>query len=293
MRIQRLLAGAVGLTLLLTGCHRQAQEPVDPHEGMVQVRYGSEGYVWVDEQEGVPVSTFRAEEFSAEDQYIRYAGTDYTAKTGIDVSEHQQDIDWRQVKEAGIEFAMIRAGYRGSTQGGLYTDEYFHQNMQGAIDAGVEVGAYFFSQATSRAEAVAEASYLEALLEPYQDKITMPVVFDWEETGSPEARTAGIENQRITECAQAFCGAIGEMGYRPMVYLNRHMGYYQYDLAALTDFDVWFAAPDTYPDFYYRHTMWQYSFDGQVPGVPTAVDLDLYFISTVPPEPSPTPEAGE
>lgn len=282
MKIRRLLLGGLGLVLLLTGCQRNWTEPVDPHAGMIQVRYGSEDYVWVDEQEGVPISTFQAEEFSADGQYIRYSGTAYTAKTGIDVSEHQQEIDWQQVKDAGIEFAMIRAGYRGSTQGGLYTDEYFHRNMQGALDAGVEVGAYFFSQATSRAEAVAEATYLKALLEPYQSRITMPVVFDWEETGSPDARTAGIENQRITDCADAFCNAVGEMGYVPLVYLNRHMGYYQYDLAALMNYNLWFAAPDTYPDFHYRHVMWQYSFEGQVPGIPTAVDLDLYFTPTAP-----------
>lgn len=284
MKIQRLLAGALGLVLLLTGCGRNEPEPVDPHAGMVQVRYGSDGFVWVDEQEGVPLSTFRAEEFSADGQFIRYSGTDYTTKTGIDVSEHQLDIDWRQVKDAGVEFAMIRAGYRGSTQGGLYTDEFFHQNMQGALDAGVEVGAYFFSQATSRAEAVAEANYFQALLEPYQERLTMPAVFDWEETGAADARTAGIENRRITDCAQAFCQAMAEAGYTPFVYLNRHMGYYQYDLAALTDYALWFAAPDTYPDFYYRHLMWQYSFEGQVPGIPTAVDLDLYFMPEAPAE---------
>jgi len=275
MHIKRLLSGALAAALvLLPGCAKETREP-DPHEGMIQVLYGSQGYVWVNDQEGVPVSDFQAEDFSTDGQYRRYGGTAYTATTGVDVSEHQQEIDWQQVKDAGIEFAMIRAGYRGSTQGGLYTDEYFEANLEGALDAGLEVGAYFFSQATTRGEAVEEAGYLVGLLEAYSDRVTMPVVFDWEETGTEGARTAGIEDRQISECAQAFCQTVAQAGYTPCVYLNRHMGYYQYDLAKLTEYTIWFAGEGEYPDFHFRHSMWQYSFSGEVAGIPTAVDLDL------------------
>lgn len=275
---RRIISGVLAaLFLLLPGCGGRNGQEEDPHANMVQVPYGSAGYEWITLQEGVPLSAFDPEDFSTDGQYRRYNGDAYTVKSGVDVSEHQLEIDWQQVKDAGVEFVMIRAGYRGNTQGGLYTDEYFYRNITGALEAGLEVGAYFFSQATSRAEAVEEAAYLTGLLEPYQDQITMPVVFDWEETGAADARTAGIENQRITDCAQAFCKTVGEAGYRPFVYLNRHMGYYQYDLAALTDYPLWFAGTGEYPDFYYQHQMWQYSFDGEVPGIPTAVDLNLYF----------------
>lgn len=292
MNIKRLLCGTLAAALLiLPGCKQETQEPVDPHEGMIQVLYGSQGYLWVDDQEGVPVSTFAEADFSADGQYKRYDGGAFTSKTGVDVSEHQLEIDWAQVKAAGIDFAMIRAGYRGSTQGGLYTDEYFYRNIQGALDAGLEVGAYFFSQATSRAEAVAEASFLTALLEDYKDRVTMPVVFDWEETGSSDARTAGIENRQISECAQAFCQAVEREGYTPCVYLNRHMGYYQYDLSLLTDYMIWFAGEGSYPDFHFRHSMWQYTFSGQVDGIPTEVDLDLYM--DLPPVVETTPEPTE
>lgn len=291
MNIKRLLGGVLATALfVLPGCRQTAPEPVDPHAGMIQVLYGSEGPVWVNDQEGVPVSEFTETEFSTDGQYRRYNGV-HTSMTGVDVSEHQLEIDWQQVKDAGIEFAMIRAGYRGSTQGGLYTDEYFYRNIQGALDAGLEVGAYFFSQATSRAEAVAEAGYVTALLEDYKDRITMPVVFDWEETGAADARTAGIENRQISECAQAFCQAVAREGYTPCVYLNRHMGYYQYDLSMLTDYPVWFAGEGSYPDFHFRHSMWQYTFSGQVEGIPTEVDLDLYI--DLPPVPEPTPEPTE
>lgn len=227
------------------------------------------------------MSTFETAEFVPDGQYMTYTGTDYTTMAGIDVSEHQLEIDWEQAAENGVEFAIIRAGYRGSTEGDLYTDEYFHRNMEGAIDAGIKVGTYFFSQATTRAEAVAEAHYLLKLMEDYEDHITMPVVFDWEETGMSDARTATMTGDQVTGCAEAFCEVIAEAGYEPGVYFNRTMGYYQYDFTDLAQYTMWFAAPGEFPDFYYRHTLWQYSFTGQIPGIPTDVDLDLYFIPNI------------
>ena len=143
--------------LLFAGCrdHGGSEDEPDPYAGMVEVPYGTEGTVWTKLQEGVPVSSFTAGQFEADGQYIRYTGTDYTAVTGVDVSEHQRDIDWQQAADAGISFAMIRAGYRGSTAGSLYTDPYFFENMTGASAAGLDIGVYFFSQATTKAEAVA------------------------------------------------------------------------------------------------------------------------------------------
>lgn len=293
MKIKRLFsAGLAAVLLLLPGCGPTEQEPADPHAGMVQVPYGSTGFEWVRDQQGVTLSEFTEAEFSADGETMTYTGA-YASMTGVDVSEHQLEIDWQQVKDAGVDFAMIRAGYRGSTQGGLYTDEYFYRNIQNALDAGLKVGAYFFSQATSRAEAVAEANYLLALLEEHKAQITMPVVFDWEETGAADARTAGLSGQRITECAAAFCETIARAGYTPCVYLNRHMGYKLYDLIELEGYPLWFSAPGAaWSDFYYRHQMWQYSFEGQVPGIPTAVDLNLY-IDLPAPEPAETPAPTE
>lgn len=271
-----LLAAAL---LLVGGCQRNTtpNQADDPNAGKVQVLYGSDGYVWTDLQEGVPASTFTSADFSEDGQYRTYCGTEYEALAGIDVSEHQMEIDWAQAAQSGVEFAMIRAGYRGSTTGGLYIDEYFHENMSGAVEAGVEIGVYFFSQATTRAEASAEAHYLLALLENYKGSVTMPVVFDWEETGMENARTAGLPGETITACAETFCNVIREAGYTPAVYFNRHLGYYFYDFSKLLDNVFWFAGEGSYPDFYYQHSMWQYSFNGTIPGIPAAVDLDLYL----------------
>ena len=135
---------------------------------------------------------------------------------------------------------------------------------------------YFFSQATCRAEAVSEAYYVAAVLEEFKDKINMPVVYDWEETSGADSRSAGLDGETVTECASHFTRIIREAGYEPGVYFNRNMGYYLYDLAQLPDVTFWFAGEGNYSDFYYEHSMWQYTFTGEVNGINGEVDLNLY-----------------
>ena len=273
--IKSALTGALITALLLTGC--KGDNIVDPHAGQIQVLYGSDGWVWVDEQKNVPVSDFTPEDFTSDGQYMRYTGTDYTATYGIDVSEHQNNIDWAQVADSGVEFVMIRSGYRGSTEGQLYIDSYFRENIEGALANGLAVGVYFFSQATTEAEAVAEADYVIAQLKEYSDRITMPVVYDWEQTGMDDARTVELPAEQITACAEKFCSTIAQAGYTPGVYFNRHMGYYFFDFTNLSQYVLWFAGEGDYPDFHYRHNMWQYTFKGEIPGIDGEVDLDLYL----------------
>ena len=209
--------------------------------------------------------------------FLSYLDGPYTR--GIDVSAHQKEVDWSRVAATGMDFAMIRAGYRGSTQGGLYTDEYFYRNIQGALDAGLEVGAYFFSQATSRAEAVAEAGYVTALLEDYKDRITMPVVFDWEEQDKEDSRTQGTDGNTVTACALAFCKVIQNAGYTPMLYGSPKKVYTNGILLEhLQDYPFWLAhyTIDTAPtSFRYHYSMWQYSSSGAVDGIEGRVDLNI------------------
>ena len=213
-------------------------------------------------------------DFQYEGRYLKLR--DGESVTGIDVSSWQKEIDWEQVKASGVEFAMIRLGYRGSSEGMLYRDPIFRYNLVKAHNAGLKVGVYFFSQATDRAEAVAEAYYLLAILEEHRDKITMPVVYDWEETGTETSRTKGMNGKTVTDYAKYFCEVIREGGYTPGVYFNRHMGYYLYDLTQLPDVVYWFAGEGDYSDFYYEHALWQYTFTGKVNGINGNVDIDLF-----------------
>ena len=135
------------------------------------------------------------------------------AAQGIDVSVYQGEIDWPAVAASGIDFAMIRAGYRGYSQGTLQLDERFQANMEGALAAGLDVGVYFFSQATTVAEAEEEADFVLEAIRSYP--IRYPVVFDWEFITSGEARTDGMTGHGITQCAAAFCELVSVAGLHP------------------------------------------------------------------------------
>ena len=250
----------------------------NPPKPQVTVEYGSSDPVTLDLQEGVPTSYLKPGNFSKDEKgrFVYNAENGGEVLTGIDVSEHQLYPDWDKVAADGIDFAMLRLGYRGSTEGMLYKDPIFRYNIVKAHKAGLQVGVYFFSQATCRAEAVAEAYYVAAVLEEFKDMITMPVVFDWEETGNENARTKNLDGKTVSDCAMYFSEVIRDAGYEPGVYFNRHMGYYLYNLAQLPDVTFWFAGEGDYSDFYYEHSMWQYTFIGKVNGISGDVDINLY-----------------
>ena len=192
---------------------------------------------------------------------------------GIDVSFWQDTVDWGKVKEAGVEFAMIRAGCRYSESGNLDVDDFAQTNYQGAKDAGIQVGVYFFSQATSVEEAVAEADYLLDIIKDWQ--VDMPVVFDWEI--DPEGRTAKVDGRTLTDCTKAFCDRVKTAGYTPMVYFSKSQSLDTLYLAELTDYKFWLAHYDTVLNYPYKIDMWQYTETGSVPGISGNVDINLYF----------------
>lgn len=193
---------------------------------------------------------------------------------GIDVSVHQGLIDWQQVADAGVDFAMIRAGYRGYKYGQVNEDTSAHMNIQLAQAAGLMVGVYFYSQAVSVEEAVEEANFLVEFLEGYT--LELPVVFDWERY-SDEARTANVSGRTVTDCAIAFCDVIRDSGREPMIYFNSNQALNQLSMPELTEYGFWLAQYDTSVWFPYKVDMWQYSNKGRVPGVNTNVDLNIGF----------------
>ena len=196
---------------------------------------------------------------------------------GIDVSSHQKDIDWAKVKAAGIDFAIIRVGFRGYGTGAILIDEYFTKNIEGALAAGIKVGVYFFSQALNEAEAIEEAELVIEQLKNYKDKITYPVVYDAEDISNDTARTDGLLGAQITSNCIAFCEKIKDAGYTPMIYANKRWFLTRLDLTRLTDYDLWHAAYVDAPDTPYLFTMWQYSASGKVDGINGTVDLNISF----------------
>lgn len=207
-----------------------------------------------------------------------YDGDDWNLRWGVDVSEFQGDIDWQQAADAGVEFAFIRCGWRGYGEGGsMHEDECFRQNIEGAQAAGLDVGVYFFSQATNTLEAEEEARFTVQLLEPYD--ITLPVYFDWERQRADDSRTLHTSGDTVVDCCEEFCRGIESAGYTAGTYFNLDEAYHEYDLDRFAGLKIWIADPNvSRPRFYYAHDMWQYSFDGKVPGINHYVDLDVLYV---------------
>lgn len=228
-----------------------------------------------DPREKLPKNTYDPDGFYEKDGILYYESENVKGVPGVDVSAYQTDVDWEAVRAAGIEFAMIRVGYRGYTIGKLDLDDCFLKHIQGALDAGLEVGVYFFSQALTPEEAAEEAEYVLTWIEGYD--ITYPVVFDWEEVDAP-ARTDEMNMLMLTSCAQRFCEVIREAGYEPAIYFNQAYGYQQLNLVSLKEYTFWLAEYAEVPTFYYDFEMWQYTNEGTVPGINGPVDLNIRFI---------------
>ena len=259
-------------------CRAEPPEPeiVDPHAGQVLINDGA-NEVWITPAEGVEASPFTADDFRELGGLPCYVGSDYTALQGIDICEFQSPVDWERVKADGIDFAILRCGGRRYGDSGLlYDDDAFTENVSGAQRVGIQVGAYFFSQAITPEEAKEEAEAALAALDGRD--ITLPVFFDWERPADEGARTHTLALSSLTKIARAFCDTIKSGGYTPGIYFNRQLGYYAYDWSQLSDCARWVADPNDWPDFYYDFDFWQYSFGGEIDGINIQTDRDLMFI---------------
>lgn len=219
-----------------------------------------------------PANPYVETDFYREGEFIRCTAA--PVLTGVDVSSHQKNIDWEAVKAAGVDFAIIRAGYRGYDQGGLYTDDSWEENAQGALDAGLPIGVYFYSQAITVEEAKEEAKLVLKAMRGYD--ITFPVVFDWECVG-PQARTYEATSRMVTDCTIAFCQEIEKAGYTSAFYFNQSMAMDTFRLRELKEYDFWLAQYKDAMTFPYDVAMWQYTNKGKVPGISGDVDLNLSF----------------
>ncbi|MBE6914506.1 MAG: Lyzozyme M1 (1,4-beta-N-acetylmuramidase) [Ruminococcaceae bacterium] len=280
------------LSLLLCGCRGiftpRPVETIDPYAGLVPVESGYGTQIWVKDYETLDVNPFLGK------SDLHAVSDAYEIRRGVDVSMHQGEIDWTAVAGCGVDFAIIRAGYRayGET-GALFTDPYFEANVQAARENGIDVGVYFFSQALDAAEAVEEADYLLQLLEPYRGDITLPVFYDWEEITHDTARTDGMGGEAVTDCAVAFCERVKAAGHTPGVYAYRYLAYYNYDLERIADYTWWIGALGEVPDFYYAHEFWQCRIRPEIDGIQGDVDIDIWFCPVAEPETEPAEQPAQ
>ncbi len=192
---------------------------------------------------------------------------------GIDVSKWNGNIDWNAVKNSGVSYVIIRCGYRGSTGGSLIEDPKFKTNIQGALNAGLKVGIYFFSQAVNEVEAVEEASMTIGLIKKY--KITYPVFLDVEASGG---RADNIDRNTRTQVIKAFCETIKNSGYTPGVYANKTWLNSYMNAGELNSYKIWLAQYNTAPTYSGKFDMWQYSSKGKVGGISGNTDMNLSYM---------------
>ena len=283
--------GMLAAVLLLSGCSadgsgRGSGNAVET-EGTAQEDTAGSTYKFVDVKgaeyeavciEGLPLCSYDYGWLKEEDGFKYYTDKDgsRTSRTGIDVSEFQQPVDWNKVSAAGIEFAMVRVGYRGyGSAGKLVEDKMFRSHMDGALGAGLDVGVYFFSQAVSGEEALEEAQFVLERIGEYD--ITYPVAFDTEEIKDDTARTDGLDRRQFTDNCIVFCDRIEEAGYDSMIYANMKWMAFTLELERLADYDKWYADYEPVPQCPYEFSMWQYTESGKVSGIDGSVDLNVYF----------------
>ncbi|MCD7836541.1 MAG: hypothetical protein LUG83_07840 [Lachnospiraceae bacterium] len=195
-------------------------------------------------------------------------------RLGIDVSKWNGDIDWYRAEEAGVEFAIIRAGYRGSVTGSIVVDPYFEYNMRSAASAGVETGVYFFTQAINEVEAVEEASAVIELIREYD--IKYPIYIDTEGAGG-SGRADSLDAETRTLVCEAFCRTIENAGYEAGVYASRNWYNNMLDADRLSSYRIWLAEYRSVPLYEGYYDMWQYTSKGTIDGILGNVDLNISY----------------
>ncbi len=197
------------------------------------------------------------------------------SRVGIDVSKWNGEIDWDRVRNAGVEFAIVRAGYRGSVTGSLVEDPCFAANMKGAAASGVPVGVYFFTQAVNEVEAVEEASVVLQLVKEYS--LDYPIFIDTEGAGG-NGRADGLDAETRTLVCEAFCRTIENAGYKAGVYGSRN--WYNNNLYTDrldNDYCIWLAEYRSVPLYQGYYQIWQYTSKGKVDGIDGNVDMNISY----------------
>lgn len=201
---------------------------------------------------------------------------DNPAKKGVDVSKFQGDIDWKKVKNDGVEFAYIRLGYRGYESGKLALDDKYEDNIKGCNEVGIDCGVYFFTEALTEKEAIEEAEFVLENLGDY--KIQLPIVIDVEESANTtKTRTKDLTKDDRTKAVIAFCEKIKSSGYTPMIYGNLKSFMVMMNISELEEYDKWFAYYRYPIRFPYKFKIWQYSATRTVDGIEGDADLNLMF----------------
>ncbi|MEY8313017.1 GH25 family lysozyme [Oscillospiraceae bacterium 42-9] len=268
----------LSVAILSQGPRTSMVELLTQDGSSAQVDDLNDGRMTIPYYEGLPTSQYEPDQFLEKDGTVKYlAGNSFI---GISVSgKRGGDIDWEQVAASGVDFAMIRVGWREQIKGRIKLDPKFQQNIEGATAAGLPVGVYFFSQAVSDAEAQGEAQFVLEQIRDYS--VTYPIAIYWKyavnDDGSqdPNSRSVRCNGEQVTGFIETFCKKIDAAGFTPCYLASKSMAYESLNLSRLSNIEFWYAEYKPQPSFYYDFQMWQYTEEAEVPGVPEKVPVTI------------------
>lgn len=268
-----LIIAAVAAVVYLT--HRN--QPVEDDSDSVTIYDSEMGEIEIDPVEGAQVNTYTQDNLTKDENGFPayYEDGKKISHLGVDLSVNQGNVDFMALKEAGVEFVLLRVGGRYYGSGELYSDDQFESYYKQAKAADLKIGAYFLSQAVNTDEAKEEAQYALKII---GDKtLDYPVAFDWEHIEDDEARTDSVSGDALTAIAKSFCDTIHDAGYKSLIYTNSFQVFEMYDFNAVKDYHFWIADYREFPTMYYQYDMWQYSKEGKIDGIEGNVDMNISF----------------
>ena len=247
-------------------------------EGYLAVTDEKGKKVYYEELEDVPKNDYDFEnDLLNENGMLTYKDTKREAIKGVDLSKYNGTVDFNVLKDKDIKFVMLWLGSRGYGTGSISLDEKFVEYAQNAQLSGLQIGAYFYSQAINEMEAIEEANYIVGAVSGFSVKY--PIAIDIESVSGDEARTDKLTAKERTAVVKTFCDTVKGYGYKPIIYATRDMLIAGIDLTELADYDIWLADENVPTDYPYRFTMWQYNKKGKIDGISGDIDLNLCFIN--------------
>ena len=242
------------------------------------VTYQDGSTEWVEINDKLAANSYDTAKFVYQNPQMKYYVNGKQASWfGVDISSKQGIVDFEKLKKAGVDFVMIKVGGRGYSSGNIVLDSSYKDYMNGAKNAGLGIGVYFYSQAVDKDEVCEEAETLLELIKDYPVKY--PVVFDMESVEGDMARTDALDVSTRTELARIFLKTIKAEGYTPMLYGDKEWLVPKLDLEKLQDYDVWLSQEADTPDYPYEYTMWQYNKSGTVSGISGTAGLNISLVN--------------
>lgn len=256
--------------------NEDGKDPLDDGKHTL-IEYSDGSTEWVVISPYLPKNTYDFTKLMSSDDEMKYVEDGKSISfIGVDISKYQGEVDFYQLKSAGIDYVMLRVGARGYSSGQIMVDEYFATNLQKATEAGLDIGVYFYSQALSEAEAIEEANVVIQNLAGYS--LQYPVAFDMEYVENDTARVEALSRADKTKITKAFLDTIQAAGYRAMIYGDKEWLIKRIDLSQLTDYDVWLSQQKDIPDYPYKFVMWQYTTSAEIRGIDGYANLNVCFI---------------